>query len=222
MCPVVVQNMMMEKNLGCVWVGIGVNFSPNSMIYQECLRIASLLQRKYKTQPFFSKIRQPHLNIYDLSLPQKNLEIVLKRLDGLLKDQKSLELKIKSVDYFPFGLFFLKVEEKKELIVLHRNIVEIIYALKEDCICEDYSRLLDKYNSNQKDSLERFGNPYVLDLFNPHLAFGFIKDSSLNFDSVKPYLEAKTIIESFRIEKIDVVGENKYHVKKIIKTFNLR
>jgi 2'-5' RNA ligase len=206
--------MVAEK---CVWIGIGTNIKKEDNLYIECKAINNLLTKKYGNLILFSKTNEPHLNLYDLDIPKKNLKQIKDIIQKIASNYDSFELKIKSVNYFPFGLFFIEIENDKILQELHEKIVKEVSQLKGDCICEDYLKPQRNYDSEQKDMLQCYGNPHVLKQFKPHITLGLAKGKNLDLIrlEIEKLLKSRTfLIDNFHI----VVEENK---NKLFTNFKL-
>jgi len=202
---------MLEFNLSdnnrCVWIGIGTDIPKESNLYAECVSINKLLSEKYGNSILFSeaKMQLPHLNFYDLNVLKKNLDEISLKIDHLVSGIRSFDVKVKSINYFPFGLFFLKIENTSVLSNLHKLIVEAVSPLKENCICEDYLQLHRKYNLTQKSMLKLHGNPYVLSQFIPHVTLGLTQAKNLRL--IKK--EIRPILTDFvlKVKNIHIVVE---------------
>lgn len=73
----------MHNNKDCFWIGIGINISSEDSEYQELLELNQYLVEKFGSKYAFNPINnQPHINLYDIDVPQSNLkevEIALER-----------------------------------------------------------------------------------------------------------------------------------------------
>ena len=198
---------MIDKNQDCVWVGIGVNIQKSTSLYQTCLRLNKVLRKEYGSTLRFLGSEVPHLNLYDLDVPRDNLRTIVERLQTLLQGQKSFNVKIKPLNYFPFGLFFLEIETTTQLSHLHRALVEAISPLKGECVCEDYLQPHRSLDSEQNAVLKLHGNPYVLGCFKPHITVGHIRNQDQNLDSIRRELNTINKTKELLINNIHVVFE---------------
>lgn len=199
---------MENNNSKCVWIGIGVELTNSQSIYSDCILINKYLFNKKITSSHYSKDEPPHLNLYDLDIKTNNFSQSKIILKNILKDRKSFYVKVKSIEYFPFGLFFIELEKNHELIQLHELVVKNISELKGNCVNPSYLEPHRSYNSEQKLMLNSFGNPHVLQQFRPHITLGFITDKKADLDAVKKKLNGMLKTDKIKVDKITLVTEN--------------
>lgn len=193
----------------CTWIGIGIDIPKQSSLYDECIRINSLLNKIYGNVAVFSQENRPHLNLYDLSVPQEKLGEIKKLLQTVVSKLPPFHVDISTIDRFHFGLFFLDVDSSQELFRLHKEIVEVISPLRGKCVCKDYLQPHRKYTTEQKQMLTLHGNPHVLSQFRPHISIGFIPDSKESDLSLIRKEVAKIIkTKDFIANRIELVVEN--------------
>ncbi|MEK6855812.1 MAG: 2'-5' RNA ligase family protein [Nanoarchaeota archaeon] len=207
----------MDVDEKCVWIGIGMDIKDKEL-YEECKKINKKLVKEYGSSIIFSKNNMPHLNLYDLSVPKKNLPEIVKRLKKIALNRESFDVDITGINYFPFGLFFIELKINNFLYELHKLIVNEITQLKGNGICEDYLEPVRKYNPNQKEMLKNHGNPFVLSEFKPHITLGLIKEN--NLDYVKKELTPLFTKRKFTVDNIHIVVEDENR-KKVIGKFGL-
>jgi len=203
----------------CVWIGIGSDVQKESNLYAECININKLLSERYGNSVRFSEVEAPHLNFYDLDVPKNNLNEIVLEISKIASDTRRFNLQIKTINYFPFGLFFIDLENIPALSNLHKNIVKTASPLKENCICEDYLQPHRKYNSIQKSMLKLHGNPHVLSQFMPHITLGLVRNQNLQSiqKEIKPIL-TETML---KVNNIHVVVEEN-EKRKVIANFDLK
>lgn len=161
---------MKRQAVNCIWVGIGISIQENKELYCIIKKLEKILAARYKIKIS----NDPHINLYDLSIPEENIENTVEKIKAIANIQKKFIVEIGKVNCFLFGLFFLEINENKELKNIHDKIVKEIVKLKGCCIDEDYLIPDRKYNERQKQLLMDFGNPYVLDQFKPHVTIGYV------------------------------------------------
>lgn len=211
---------MTDQKQNCVWIGIGADISEGMDLCRTINKVNNSLVEKYEAKRDFTGSEYPHLNLYDLSVAKPNLKIISEKIKKIAENQKSFIVRVKEVDYFPFGLFFLGVGKSSELKNLHRKIVEEIVKLKGECIDEDYLAPHRKYNQRQKELLVEYGNPHVLDQFQPHITIGHVKNQEDKLSSIQKELNKTIKITEFRINNLHItVGDGKNY--KTLGKFNL-
>jgi len=202
----------------CVWIGIGIDVG-NTPIYNSLKKMNKWLISRHKNLLPFTINNRPHINLYDLSIPEKNINSVIKEIQKIVLHQKKFSISTDQPTHFLFGTFFLKLLLNKGLFGLHSDIVKKIVGLRGNCIDEDYLTLWKKYSKQEKMLLVKYGNPHVLKNFFPHITLGFIKDLKEG-----EMLKIDGELQKF-IKRTEIVIDNVYVVvgngkkKKIIASF---
>ena len=199
---------MAEQNQNCTWVGIGTDVSGESEIYRKIIETNDLLVTKYGAKKDFAGSEHPHLNLYDLSVPNENVELIAKKIKQISEEQRSFEAKVKGINYFHFGMIFLEVEKSDTLAKLHENIVEEVVKLKGDCIDENYLAPHRQYSKRQKELLMQYGNPHVLDQFQPHITIGHIRNQENKLSEISKELNKLISVTEFKIDVVHIVESN--------------
>jgi 2'-5' RNA ligase len=203
----------------CSWLGIGVELP--SVLSQQCNKlnteITLINPRSYK----FSQENRPHLNLYDLDLPETNVPDIISALNNVLSNMSSFEVRILKIGYFNFGAIFLEVEKHPLLINLHTAVVDTVYKYKGNCVCTDYSQPWRKYTREQAEMLEKYGSPFVMNEFQPHISVGFIKAPEEMLKTHVENLNKIMNVGSFRIENVSLVDDEEKGHNTLI-TINLK
>ncbi len=186
------------------WIGIGVDLPKQSNIYRDIVKFNKLLVKNYGIKKDF----YPHLNIYDLSVPKDNMKAIVKKLKAFVSTQKSFKIKTGKINSFSFGAIFLEVNKSKQLESLHKNIVKEILVFKGEYIDKDYLSPNRKYTKRQKELLMTYGNPFVLDQFQPHITIGNIFDKK-QLKNICKELNSQLKSQEFVIESVHITIENK-------------
>lgn len=189
----------------CSWIGIGVDL-PFSLTSQ-CISVNNEISLVNPTSYKFYENNRPHLNLYDLEVPERNIPEIANGLNNVLGNMSAFEVKIPKIGYFSFGAIFLEVEKHPLLINLHTKIVETVYKYKGNCICKDYMQPWRKHTHEQVEMLEKYGNPFVLKEFHPHISVGFIKAPEEILKRHVENLNKLFTMSRFKIEKISLVDD---------------
>ena len=191
----------------CSWIGIGVELPP--LLTQQCGSVNAAISQINPASHKFSDTNRPHLNLYDLDVPESNISEITSALINALKDIPSFEVKIKNISYFHFGAVFFEIEKHPSLLDLHNTVVSTVYKYRGSCLCKDYLQPWRKYTQEQEGMLKEFGNPFVMNEFHPHISLGFIKASEGVLKNYVEDLRKIISITSFRVEKLSLVGDVK-------------
>jgi 2'-5' RNA ligase len=198
---------MTGQNQNCIWVGIGIDVSEETELNRVVVEMNNLLAEKYGASKDFTGSNHPHLNLYDLSVPIENLELIIEKVREISEINKGFEVEIGEVNYFPFGLFFLEISKNDALNKLHKRIVEELVKLKGKCIDEDYLAPYRKYSERQKEVLMQYGNPHVLDQFQPHITIGHVKNQQDKLDTICKELSKFAPMTKLKIESVHIVTD---------------
>jgi hypothetical protein len=93
----------------CTWLGIGVELPP--ALTQACKEINTEILKINPQSYKFSQNTRPHLNLYDLDVPENNASEITSSLRNILKTVSSFEVKILKIGYFHFGAIFFEIEK---------------------------------------------------------------------------------------------------------------
>lgn len=193
-----------------VWIGIGINITPSDIGYEELLRLNKRLVVQYGSSYIFDPVsNQPHINLYDLNVPEKNLIQIETELKKIADNFKEFFVDLKEISYFDHGTIFISCEINDQLIKLEKQIVESISLLKDDCKTLEYWQSWREYNTKQVENRDKYGNPHVLDTFVPHLTVGFIKGTKDELDKVVEEVGGQLMINKINCGQIDLVVHNK-------------
>lgn len=197
---------MLRKDvmINCVWIGIGVSIKQSDPIFQELSQMNSVLKSSFGC---IYNLDKPHLNLYDIDVPTNSITKIQTILQKTAKSTIPLDVGIESIDYFPFGFIFLRLALTEKLKKLHINIVESISPLKNTCVCAGYLQPNRKYSEKQKQMLTLYGNPYVLDQFQPHITIGNTKNA--NLEEIKNKLGKMRKSKILKIDNLHMVTNDK-------------
>lgn len=190
-----------------MWIGIGADIDSESDLFKTCREMNQILAAKYGARQGFSGSEHSHLNLYDLSVPEENLDQINEALMQTCTSEKKITLEVEKLDYFPFGTFFLKVRDNRQLSELHKRIVTAVSNLKGECLDPDYKSRESGYDSQQRELFYQYGNPFVLDRFMPHISVGHIRVSAEKLEEAKGELEKTSWSNEFKISSIHFIVE---------------
>src|SRR5262249_17999723 len=157
----------------CSWIGIGIELP--HLLSEQSIKINKEILAINPDSYEFSPSNRPHLNLYDLDVPESKISEIIISLGDVLKDKASFEVKILNINYFQFGAIFLELERHPALLDLHSAIVLAVAPYRGNCMCKDYLQPWRKYTQEQEKLLNAYGNPFVLNEFHPHISLGFIR-----------------------------------------------
>ena len=162
----------MDNNIG--WIGIGIDILPTEPFYSQIVGLNKELV-KYGSN-YKIELIPPHINLYDIDIPTKNFEEVDRKLKEISDLHNSFEISCSRVDYFKHGSIYVACDINESLKNFQQDIVKNISNLRENIKTKEYWESWREYTENQLENRENYGNPNVLNFFEPHVTVGFIKD----------------------------------------------
>lgn len=203
-------------------LSLNIVLIPPTKIIELSINLSQLISKKtdclfiLDNENFF-----PHITLYQLIIPAKNLQPLIKTLEDLSLMIDPLELKftaIKSANGFVAAYFSLS----EELLKVDKLVVEKCNPLREGYKVSDYwSEQYKNYplSKAELEKMKKYGYFLIQDLLDPHITLTRIKNpqidseitSSLNWQDVK-----------FKVAELGlyILGENGT-CNKLIKKFDL-
>jgi len=183
-----------KQNNQCVWIGIGINVSSKDSEYDSLINLNTHLTKEYaNTLILNSSTNQPHVNLYDLDVPEDNLKEIESTLERIVNSSNYFKTNINNVSFFKHGTIFLRCELNSELIELERAVVEEVSKYKGNCKTEEYWQPWREYSLEQIENREKYGNPHVLNTFHPHITVGFVKTNEKELKEICEQLNKKLL-----------------------------
>lgn len=193
-----------------VWIGIGFIFFPGDSEYSDLLDLNAFLTSQYgNTYSFDEKTRLPHVNLYDFDLPKENLKKVEERLEKIASKFKKFELNVKGTNFFSFGLIYIACELDNLLKDLEGEVVKSVCSLRQGCITKEYWEPQRNYTSEEIENRDKYGNPYVLNTFTPHVTVGLVRESKDKLESIVSEVDKIRKFTSLKCKSLDLVVHDK-------------
>lgn len=193
-------------NNDCVWIGIGINIKSGDEGYEEFIKLNNDLVQNYgSTFVFDAETNQPHINLYDLDIPKANLGNIESELQEIASQFNPFSVQLNNTTFFDHGTIFVACELNSELKRLEEKVVKNIVDFKGSCRTEDYSQPWRKYTEEQILNREKYGNPYVLNTFTPHITVGFVKTKPVELQTVSLDVNEKFSFEKLYCDHLDLV-----------------
>ena len=189
-----------------VWVGIGVNFMPADVGYKEFADANRLLVDKYgSTFGFDPKVNQPHVNLYDVDIPVTNLADVEVAIQQIAENTIPFDIELSGIKSFEFGSIYVACKQSEQLARLGEEIVTRITDFRDGCKAKDYWQPWRKLTEEQKKNREKYGNPFVLTTFLPHISVGFVKRDAFGLEKIVSEIDSGFNLERFTCDRLDLV-----------------
>ena len=189
-----------------VWVGIGVNFMPDDVGYKEFADANRLLVDKYgSTFGFDPKVNQPHVNLYDVDIPVTNLADVEVAVQQIAENTTSFDIELSGIKSFEFGSIYVACKQSDQLARLEEELVAKITGFRDGCKTKDYWQPWRRLTEKQKENRERYGNPFVLTTFLPHISVGFLKRDAFGLEKIVSEVGSSFNLDRFICDRLDLV-----------------
>jgi len=194
-----------QTSKNCIWIGVGIDIKPEDIYYPVITKLSETLNQKYGSNYNFSKANPPHINLYDIDIPQRNLQQTINSLEQITKKWKNFPVRLASIDSFTHGAIYIQCELNESLKQLEREIVETLVDYRGGCRTEDYWQPWRKYSQNQISNRDKYGNPHVLETFTPHITLGYVKTelSKAVWETKNAFIPTK-----LNVEQIDMAIQN--------------
>lgn len=192
---------------------------PPEEVSKEAIRLSELVAKNFPVEFVLDgKTHYPHLTLYQLEIPDKNLSIVKKQLANIFKST----ITRKFDHYFGAQNGFLSWDcpRNKNLFDLHKEVVKRLNPPREGLLLP--SKKL-KYNFlTDKDYLqiEKFGSSGLFEYFRPHITITRLKSGDEYQKALHILPQKKQLIVNFKraaLGKLSVHGT----VTAIIEEFKL-
>lgn len=194
-----------------VWVGIGINFMLDDPCYKEFFQLNRfLVDNRGSTFVFNAVTNQPHINLYDVDVPRDNLADIKVALQQVAQTAKPFIFQLDKFDCFDFGTIFASCVQTEELSRLEKVIVESITSFRDGCRTEYYWKPGRKYTQAQTENRAKYGNPFVLGTFLPHITVGFIKAGKQRLNDIIDEVGHKFSVKQFECNRLDLVVHDEF------------
>ena len=188
-------------------------------ISKEAIRLSELVAKSFLVEFVLDgKTRYPHLTLYQLEVPDKNLAIVNKQLSNIFKST----ITAKFDHYFGAQNGFLSWSclRSRNLFDLHKEIVKSLNPIREGLLLPleklKYNFLTDQHYLQ----IEKFGSSGLFEYFHPHITITRLKKGDNYNKALQILPHKKPLIVNFKkaaLGKLSIHGT----VSEIIAEYNL-
>lgn len=191
---------------------------PPRDLWQESIRISRMVSQEMAVEFVLDgKSKFPHVTLYQLEIPNKNLKKTLMRLNIIFREQPKLPLTFAKMSHHGPSIVW-GCKKTPPLYSLHRTVINELNYLREGLIVSDFLKLAPALPS-QENIVKDFGWKGVLNYYDPHITLTRVKKESniekvLRLPKVKPVSE---IFDKSALGKLSDFGT----VVDLIEEFNL-
>lgn len=207
------KNMLEEK-----YVQLNIAFRMPEEVAQEAMKLSREIAEKEDAYFVLDGATYfPHATNYAVEFPEKNLEKIINTVQELVADFAPLEICATEniAEQGWVGVYFEYSQQFKEI---HTAFVEKLSPLRENRIREKFD--IGTFSSEEEqENIEKYGHPWILNLYNPHLTITKLKD---NIIAEKIARELEWKIEKFQIDSIGIFVSGEHGTcRKLLKKFKL-
>jgi hypothetical protein len=116
----------------------------------------------------------PHMTLWIGYIPNSNIGGFVAEVTLLVHDKPAISLQFESPIVEDGGYAAIPIVRSDALVGLHRLLLERLDRFRDGYIPDKYLTSLDKYPSDQRDSIKKYGTRFAGDLFKPHVSIGFV------------------------------------------------
>lgn len=168
-----------------------------------------ILVEKFASVISFEAQIEPHITLFMGLFPENQLENVRSEIDIIASANSPLNLDLFQFRMSQDGYIFWDVMVDQPLMDLHQKIVFSLSPLRNGLIRDKFQSSLENFHPEERGNIQKFGFPWVMDLFQPHITLGKLADSnlSLTLPQIFPEVEEFNSFPACRLE-LGFVGEN--------------
>src|SRR4030042_4305324 len=192
---------------------------PPDEISQEAIRLSQLIAKKFPVEfKLDGKTKYPHISLYHLEIPNENMSETVRRLKNIFRKQLKVSLKTKDYSYHDIFISWNFIRNQF-IYELHRELINHLNELRKGLEVEVFKKLkfLTPYNYQE---IRRFGSPFVLKNFQPHITITAVKRTIDTEKAFKTLPVKKTQNIDFTKASLGRLSDNGT-VTEIIEEFNL-
>jgi 2'-5' RNA ligase len=160
----------------------------------------------------------PHITNYAMEISEKNVDAITWAMEELSGELSPVEFVFEKnkADEGWVAPYFVYTDQLKEV---HGKCVEKLNLFREDHVREKFKNS-DKFSSKEeKENVAKYGHPWVLEQYNPHLTITKLKDDVV---AEKVAKEMDWSVEKFRSDTIGIFVSGEHGTcRKLVKEFKL-
>jgi 2'-5' RNA ligase len=159
----------------------------------------------------------PHITNYNIEIPEKNLEKLIEAVGKLAKEFSSVEFIFDDNIMADTGWIAPYFERTQRLKDIHEGFIGALNILRENHIREKFMKSNEFSSDEEQENVVKFGHPWVMGLYEPHLTITRLKDNDIA-EKVSKELDWK--IEKFQVDSIGIFVSGEHGTcRKLIKEF---
>lgn len=198
---------------------VGIVILPNEPVATQAIELSQSISNGERAKFTLNKINfLPHITLFHGVFDQEKLEDVALIIRAILNETQIFDINLSGYSHL-LGYIFWDAEKTKELLNLHKEIVEKLSAHTNGMRPEFVEMLKTKSVSPKRlEYIEKYGYPLCFEEFIPHITLTRLKNKE-NYSSEKVVESLPEVSRSFSLNQIGVVEIGEHgSCKKILKS----
>lgn len=186
---------------------LNIELIPPDPLYTQLIRLNHIARSQYHSSYNPNGVFcPPHITLYSPCMPASNVPKALDAVGKIAKDTPPITVRLRDIDFFPDGTVYVRCRESREIFQLHSKIVEKLDQLREGHIDPDYKENQQMLQLSEKRLLEKYGDPHVMENFQPHIAVARVSTSREHIDDLIKLLAGNLLVPNFAASFISIRG----------------
>ena len=154
-----------------------------------------------------NKAFEPHISLRLNFESDDKLEVVKEKIKEISHRHSKLNIVLLSPSFFGEKIVHFPVERNPELQKLHEDVIKTVNSIRNSWVEDSYADLYEEELSKQ---VELYGQPYVMEKFNPHITivnFNLIENVALDKENLKNICTQVPVPANIVVNRLVLVGE---------------
>lgn len=202
----------MQKNI----IRLNTTFYTPEKVRKKAIELSEKINEDYETEfKLDDENFYPHITIYAPRYPEMVKESLLEKVKEVAANIPPLELSFTEFQTRE-GLLGIGIGKSTEIVEAHKLFVHTLSPMRSGKEDDDWKMEL---NEKQKENIQKYGHPEVLDLYQPHLTIIRFEDEDKAEKAVE---DLSWDLDGFEAGKIAVFEAGKHGACRImVEEFNL-
>lgn len=159
-------------------VDLNIVVPPDEQTRNQLIRLSTYLSTLVRANFILDEAEfRPHLSLFPNQYPQKNRPAIEASLNNLSEQTNPFRITLTGYSQIS-GYIFADAVKSDDLVALHAQAVEVLNPLREGYMPSLVAGLKG-LTPAQQTSVKKYGNPIVLDSWEPHVTLTHIDDMEI-------------------------------------------
>ncbi len=177
-------------------VRLSFALSPAEPLFSEIIRASQAITDRHENSNIIDADRfPPHLSLHICTVPRSSMEEIASTFDGVDPGSFLPRVSLSGVVKGSRGYIHIGAKRTSELMSLHEAVIEIAAKARAPLAAEPRSPQRG-VPPGREELLQRYGNAYVLDAFDPHFSVAKVPQ----YDHIEAFGLAEDVLRQLRTE----------------------